>query len=61
MPSTRKQKAREKRSRPSDVLSDLENVDIKVGSYSRKDEVYDQNDSDIYLDSGSNRLQQSLT
>ena len=31
MPSTRKQKAKEKRSRQSDVMSDLENVDIMLG------------------------------
>ena len=37
MPSTRKQKAREKRSRQSDVMSDLENVDILLGSYSRNE------------------------
>ena len=37
MPSTRKQKAREKRSRQSDVMSDLENVDIMLGNYSRNE------------------------
>ena len=35
MPSTRKQKAREKRSRQSGVMSDLENVDIMLANYSR--------------------------
>ena len=37
MPSTRQQKAKEKRSRQSDVKSDLENVDIRLGNYSRND------------------------
>ena len=35
MPSTRKQK--DKRSRQSDVTSDMVNVDIMLGSYSRKE------------------------
>ena len=30
MPSVRKQRAREKRSRQSDVMSDLENVDLML-------------------------------
>ena len=33
MPSTRKQKAKEKRSRQSDVMSDLENIDVMLGVY----------------------------
>ena len=37
MPSTRKQKAKEKRSRQSDVTSDLKNVDIMLGNYSRNE------------------------
>ena len=51
------QKAREKQSRQSDVMSGFENVDILLGSYSRNDEVKDQNDSDFNLVSESNRLQ----
>ena len=35
MPSTRKQKAGEKRSRQSDVMSDLENLDVMLETYSR--------------------------
>ena len=35
MPSTRKQKAKEKRSRQSNVLSDIENHDAMLGSYQR--------------------------
>ena len=33
MPSTRKQKAKEKRSRQSDVMSDLENVNVMLRNY----------------------------
>ena len=38
MPSTRKQKAKERRSKQLEMLSDVENVDIMLGSYSREDE-----------------------
>ena len=41
-------------------MSDLENVDILLGTSLRNDEVNDQNDSDINLDSESNRLQQNV-
>ena len=54
MPSTRKQKAREKLSRQSDVLSDLEIVDIIIGSYSRIDEMSVRNDGDTNQDTESN-------
>ena len=54
MPSTRKQKAKERRSRQLDMMSDVENVDIMLGSYSRDDE-----ENDISENSGSNRPQQS--
>ena len=37
MPSTRKQMAKEKWSRQSDVMSGLENVDIMLGNYSGND------------------------
>ena len=37
MLSTRKQKAREKRSRQSVVMSDVENVDVMLGEYSRNE------------------------
>ena len=33
MPSTRKQNARQKRSRQSDEMCDIENVDIMLGNY----------------------------
>ena len=35
MPSTRKQNVKEKRSRQSDVMSDIENMDVMSGTYSR--------------------------
>ena len=37
MPSARKQKAREKRCRQSDVMSDVENLDILLETYSRNE------------------------
>ena len=59
MPSTRKQKAKERRSRQLDMMSDVENVDIMLGSYSRDDEENDISENGVNLDSGSNRPQQS--
>ena len=45
MPSTRKQKAKEKLSRQLDVMSDIENMDVMLGTYSRisSDEELDEN------------------
>ena len=57
MPSTRKQKAKERRSRQLDIMSDVENVDM-LGSYSRDDENNASEDG-MNLDLESNRLQQS--
>ena len=59
MPSTRKQKAKERRSRQLDMLSDVENVDIMLGSYSRDDEKNNASENEVNLDSGSCRPQQS--
>ena len=58
MPSTIKQKPREKRSRQSDVMSGLKNVGIMLGSYT-KNEANGQIDNDTNLDLESNRLQRS--
>ena len=58
MPSTRKQKAKERRSRRLDLMSDVKNVDIMLGSYSRNDKNNTSED-EMNLDSGSNRPQQS--
>ena len=57
MPSTRKQKAREKRSRQSDVMSDLENVDIMLGNYSRNELDSQLGERETELDLESNGLQ----
>ena len=58
MPSTRKQKAKERRSRQLDIMSDVENVDVMLGSHSRDDENNASEDG-MNLDLESNRLQQS--
>ena len=57
MPSTRKQKAKEKRSRQLDIMSDVENVDVMLRSYSRNDEGDDQSENELNLDSESSRPQ----
>ena len=59
MPSTRKQRAKERRSRQLDMLSDVENVDIMLGSYARDDEENIASENEVNLDSGSSRPQQS--
>ena len=59
MRSTRKRKAKERRSRQLDMLSDVENVDIILGSYSRGDEENNASENEVNLDSGSSRPQQS--
>ena len=42
MPTTRKQRAKERQSKQMDISSDMENADIMLGSYSRDDEMDDQ-------------------
>ena len=59
MPSTRKQKAKERRSRQLDMLSDVENVDIMLGSYSRDDEENIASENEVNLDSWSSRPQRN--
>ena len=49
MPTTRKQKAKEKRSRQSDVMSDIENMDGILGSF--PEEVFDRQESIEELES----------
>ena len=60
MPSTRKQKAKEKRSRQSDVMSDIENLDVMLGNYANSDirdrEIVDQ----IEIDPESSRRHQGI-
>ena len=59
MPSTRKQKAKERRSRQLDIMSDVENVDVILGSYSRNNEEIDQSENELNLDSESGRPQRN--
>ena len=60
MPSTRKQKAKKKRSRHSDVMSDIENLDVMLGNYTTG-EIRGQEDVDqIEIDPESSRRQQDL-
>ena len=59
MPSTRKQKAKERRSRQLDIMSDVENVDIMLGSYTRDDDENNASENEVNLDSGSSRPLQS--
>ena len=57
MPSTRKQKAREKRSRQSDVMSDIENLDVTLGNYQEDDQVRDEDIGNTDFDLESRRPQ----
>ena len=50
MDSTKKQKAKGRRSRQLDILSDLENIDIMIGSSSREDDRNNQSDDELNLD-----------
>ena len=60
MPSTRKQKAKEKRSRHSDVMSDIENLDVMLGNYTNS-EIRGQDAVDqIETDPESRGRQQDL-
>ena len=59
MPSTRRQKAKERRSRQLDMMSDVESVDIMIGSYSRDEDRNERIGSELNLDLVSNRPQQS--
>ena len=42
-------------------MSDLENVDVMLGSYSRGNSLNSQNEDDIDVDLEDNRLQQNTT
>ena len=59
MPSTRRQKTREKRSRQLDIMSDVENVDVMLGSYSGNIEGIDHSENEMNLDSESGRPQRN--
>ena len=53
MPSTRKQKAREKRSRQSDEMYDIENMNVMLGNYQENQSDVDLNEN-VEIDSRSN-------
>ena len=55
MPSTRKQKAKKRRSRQLDIMSDVENVDVMLGNYSTINQDEDRSEAEINLDSESSR------
>ena len=57
MPPTRKQQAKERRSKQLYIVSHIENVDIMLGSYSWNDDRYNQSEDELNLDSASNRTQ----
>ena len=57
MPSTRRQKAKEKRSRQSDVMSDLEKIDKMLGNYSRNELDSQLGEKETEIDLGSDGLQ----
>ena len=59
MPSTRRQKAKERRSRQLDIMSDVENVDLMLGNYPRNNEENDHSENEINLDSESSRPQRT--
>ena len=61
MPSTRNQKAREKHSRQSDVMSGIEHLDVMLGNYS-ENEIRDQgNVREVDMDLESRGQQQSTS
>ena len=57
MPSTRKQKAKEKRSRQANVTYDIESLDVRLGNYQGSDQIRDENVSDADFDLECRRLQ----
>ena len=59
MPFTRKQKAREKRARQSDVMSDVENLDVMIGTYTRNELDERENNSGLEMDLGSGRRREN--
>ena len=61
MPSTRKQRAKEKRSRQVE-LSDTENLDVMyLGSYSRNELESESIDTNDEMDLGSDRTRQDVS
>ena len=60
MPSTRKQEAKEKRSRQSDVMSDIENLDVMLGNYANGDSRGQDTVDQLEIDPESSRRQQGF-
>ena len=60
MPSTRKQKAKERRSRQVDLMSDTENLDIMLGSYLRNELESNSVDRNDEMDHESDRTRQDI-
>ena len=60
MPSTRKQKAKERRSRQADLESDIENVEVMLGSYSRNEFESNSGIMDDAVDFGSDKTRQDV-
>ena len=60
MPSTRKQRAKERRSRQIDLMSDTENLDTMLGSYSRNDLEDNSVDRNDEMDRESDRTRQDV-
>ena len=57
MPSTRKQRAKERRSRQLDIMCDTENLDVMLGSYPRN-ELGNDSDRNVEIDLGSDRTRE---
>ena len=55
MPSTRKQRAKERRSRQVDLMSDVEVLDVMLGSYSRNKMERNSGDRNDEVDLASDR------
>ena len=60
MPSTTKQRAKERRSRQVDLMSDTENLEIMLGSYSRKELESNSVDRIDEMDHDSDRTRQDV-
>ena len=60
MPSTRKQRAKERRSRQVDLMCDTENLDIMLGSYSRNELEHNSVDRNDEMDRESDRTRHDL-
>ena len=60
MPSTRRQKAKEKRSKPSDMMSHLENMDVMLVNYPEENYEVPGGNDENEIDSRSNSQDQEL-